>query len=112
MKLTFMRSKGTNLVSQNPYLQKTVAIRNLKNLTEEVLRLCAEKGQDLNGLKQLFKKMDRNGNGSVDPIEFKYSMRDFGLDLSEIEVSQLVKHFDANHDGKISVEEFINAIQA
>ena len=51
------------------------------------MKLCEEKGQDLDGLKQLFKKFDRNGNGFIDPIEFKYGMRDFGLDLSEIEVS-------------------------
>jgi hypothetical protein len=31
--------------------------------------------------------MDRDGSGLVDPAEFKYAMRDFGLELSEIEVT-------------------------
>jgi hypothetical protein len=31
--------------------------------------------------------MDRDCSGAIDPAEFKYGMRDFGLDLSEIEVS-------------------------
>lgn len=32
MKLTFMRSKGTNLVTQNPYMEKNIPIRNFKSL--------------------------------------------------------------------------------
>lgn len=59
----------------------------------------------------MFKGMDRNGNGSLDPVEFKYAMRDYGLGLSEIEVTQIVKHFDTNQDGKLSFDEFLCAIR-
>ena len=31
--------------------------------------------------------MDRNGNGFVEPIEFKYCMRIWGADFTEEEVS-------------------------
>jgi len=59
----------------------------------------------------MFRAMDRNGNGSLDPVEFKYAMRDYGIKLSEIEVSQIVKHFDTNKDGKLSFDEFLRAIR-
>ena len=54
--------------------------------------------------------MDRNRNGSLSPVEFKYAMRDYGLTLSEIEVTQIVKHFDTNKDGQLSFDEFLRAI--
>ena len=59
----------------------------------------------------MFKAMDRNGNGSLSPVEFKYAMRDYGLTLSEIEVTQIVKHFDSNKDGQLSFDEFLRAIR-
>ena len=55
--------------------------------------------------------MDRNRNGSLSPVEFKYAMRDYGLTLSEIEVTQIVKHFDTNKDGQLSFDEFLRAIR-
>ena len=55
--------------------------------------------------------MDNNGNGSLDPVEFKYGMRDFGIDLSEAELTALLKYFDSNNDGKLSFDEFLRAIR-
>jgi len=55
--------------------------------------------------------LDRNKNGSVDPVEFKYCMRVWGVDFTEEEITQIVKHFDTNKDGKITFEEFIGALQ-
>jgi len=55
--------------------------------------------------------MDRNGNGSLDPVEFKYAMRDYGVELSEIEITQIIKNFDTNRDGKLSFDEFIRAMR-
>lgn len=65
----------------------------------------------LRGLRILFRAMDRNRNNSLEPMEFKYAMRDFGVDLSEVEVSQILKYFDTNRDGKLSFDEFLRAIR-
>ena len=59
----------------------------------------------------MFKAMDRYGNGSLSPVELKYAMRDYGLTLSEIEVTQIVKHFDFNKNGQLSFDEFLRAIR-
>ena len=50
--------------------------------------MCKKRSANgLRGLRRMFKAMDRNGNGSLSPVEFKYAMRDYGLNLSEIEVT-------------------------
>ena len=59
----------------------------------------------------MFRAMDRNRNGSLSPVEFKYAMRDYGMNFSEIEVTQIVKHFDTNKDGMLSFDEFLRAIR-
>lgn len=59
----------------------------------------------------MFKAIDRNRNNSVDPIEFKYAMRDYGIPISDAEVTQIVKYFDTNKDGKISFDEFLRAVR-
>jgi Ca2+-binding EF-hand superfamily protein len=69
-------------------MQKPVAIRNFEDIKADTLKICSVRSSNgLRGLRILFKAMDRNKNGSVDPAEFKYAMRDFGLELSEIEVT-------------------------
>lgn len=59
----------------------------------------------------MFSVMDRNGNKSLSPVEFKYAMRDYGLPLNEAEITQILKHFDTNKDGQISFDEFLRAIR-
>ena len=59
----------------------------------------------------MFRAMDRNGNKTLDPIEFKYAMRDYGLPISDQEVTQIVKYFDTNRDGKISFDEFCEMVK-
>lgn len=77
-----------------------------------MLDCCAKRSANgIRGLRIMFRAMDRNRNGSLDPVEFKYAMRDYGIDLSEIEITQIVKNFDTNKDGKLSFDEFIRAIR-
>ena len=87
-------------------------ISNFEEIKKNVVDLCKKRSANgLRGLRRMFKVMDRNGNGSLSPVEFKYAMRDYGLSLSEIEVTQIVKHFDSNKDGQLSFNEFLRAIR-
>lgn len=87
-------------------------ISNFREIKEKVIALVRQRSANgLRGLRVMFKAMDRNGNGSLSPVEFKYAMRDYGLDLSELEVTQIVKHFDTNKDGQLSFDELLRAMQ-
>lgn len=84
----FTRTKGRDLNAGNPYVEKHVQISNFDEIKGYVIDLCRKNSSNgLRGLRILFKRFDRNGNGSLDPVEFKYAMRDYGLQLSELEVS-------------------------
>lgn len=85
---------------------------NFEAIKERILTLCRERsGNGLRGLKIMFKAIDRDRNKSVDPTEFKYAMRDYGIPISDDEVSAVVKYFDTNRDGKISFDEFLRAVR-
>ena len=108
----FSRTKGRDLNIRNPYMEKHTQISNFEEIRSQVIELCKKRSANgLRGLRRMFKAMDRNGNGSLSPVEFKYAMRDYGLSLSEIEVTQIVKHFDTNKDGQLSFDEFLRAIR-
>lgn len=93
-------------------MEKHVQISNFEEIKKSLIDLCRQRSANgLRGLRRMFKVMDRNGNGSLSPVEFKYAMRDYGLKLSEIEVTQIVKYFDTNKDGAISFDEFLRAIR-
>ena len=91
---------------------KKICIDNFAEIKQRILTLCRERsGNGIRGLKIMFKAIDRDRNNSVDPTEFKYAMRDYGIPITDDEVSAVVKYFDTNRDGKISFDEFLRAIR-
>merc|ERR1712166_1310309 len=64
----------------------------------------------LRSLRLMFKKFDKDGNGSLDPTEFKAAFASFGIHLVELEVAQCLKYFDKNGDGRLSFTEFLGAV--
>jgi len=59
-------------------------------------------GLGLRALRVALKRLDKNNNGIVDPIEFKYGLRNFGIELDEDECAHLLKNLDLDRTGKIS----------
>jgi Ca2+-binding EF-hand superfamily protein len=93
-------------------MEKHYQISNFEEIKAKVVNMCRTRSSNgLRGLRILFRAMDRNRNNSLEPMEFKYAMRDFGVDLSEVEISQILKYFDTNKDGKLSFDEFLRAIR-
>ena len=57
-------------------------MRNFKEIRQQVIDLARKRsGNGIAGLRVMFRAMDRNRNKTLDPVEFKYAMRDYGLDL-------------------------------
>lgn len=106
------RTIGRDLNIRNPYMEKHYQISNFEEIKAKVINMCRTRSSNgLRGLRILFRAMDRNRNNSLEPMEFKYAMRDFGVELSEVEISQVLKYFDTNRDGKLSFDEFLRAIR-
>jgi len=81
------RTIGRDLQANNPYMTRYNQLSNFEELQEKIVSFCKTRSANgLRGLRIMFRAMDRNGNGSLDPVEFKYAMRDYGLGLSEVEV--------------------------
>jgi hypothetical protein len=97
----------------NPHLyQAEPEIEPFENLKERIITVCKQRSSNgIRGLAVMFRAMDRNGDKNIDPTEFKYGMRDYGIKISDMEVSAIVKYFDKDRNGKISLDEFMRAIR-
>lgn len=62
------------------------------------------------GMSRQFKIMDDNGSGTLDIMEFKKGMRDFGVDMEERDIENLFKSFDINGNGDIDYDEFVRVV--
>ena len=60
-----------------------------------------------NMMKHVFKAADQDGNGTLDPEEFKAFLKEMPLNLTKKETNALILSVDVNGDGLISYEEFL-----
>lgn len=68
-------------------------------------------GVGLRSLKVIFKRMDHNGNKTLDAGEFEQALAAFGLFPKKVELQALFKYYDINGDGSVGYEEFINGLR-
>ena len=47
----------------------------------------------------------------IDPIDFKFGVRNLGIEIGEDELKQLMKYFDTEGLGKISLNDVLHAIR-
>jgi len=60
----------------------------------------------------LIKNLDKNGDNLISFDEFTEGLKKMGVYLTDHEVHVLLRVFDHNKDGKISMEEFYNTLAA
>lgn len=56
------------------------------------------------------KVLDANNDGYVDLNEFETRLQTLNIFLSKQELHALLRRFDLNGDGKVSMEEFYNTL--
>lgn len=61
-------------------------------------------------LRQLFRLFDRDGNGFITAAELAHSMAKLGHALTVEELTGMIKEADTDGDGRISFQEFSQAI--
>merc|ERR1719473_2678521 len=74
--------------------------RKSKDLEAQATALMAGK------LETVFKTVDADGNGYLEPAELKVAFERAGLPASDEQIKQSIKALDTNNDGKIDMEEF------
>lgn len=62
-------------------------------------------------IKSAFEFFDKDKSGHIDIHELSYSMQKLGYELSFNEVSEILKRFDSDQNGQISLDEFIEFIE-
>jgi len=56
------------------------------------------------------KTLDPNNDGSVDVNEFSSALQRLNIFLTKHEEHSLLRRFDTNGDGRVSMEEFYNTL--
>lgn len=59
----------------------------------------------------MFRRMDRNKNGSLSKEEFGTGIIETGLNISNPEMAELFKLFDKGQDGNIDYNDFLIALR-
>lgn len=75
------------------------------------LAIQTKGGIGVRSLKHIFKRMDTNGNKSLDISEFEQALAAFGLFPKKVELQALMKFYDVNRDGSVSYEEFLTGLR-
>merc|ERR1719364_87925 len=80
----------------------------------EFLSLMASKLQDTDSVEEMretFAVFDRDKSGSVSASELKHVMNNLGEQVTIEEVEEMIKEADADGDGELSFDDFLQFIQ-
>lgn len=67
-------------------------------------------GDLIDEIKQIFHMLDKDGDGFITPAELERMMPLVNEDLSKEEIREMIQVADANGDGKVSLDEFVQLV--
>ncbi|KAK3445042.1 hypothetical protein EUGRSUZ_A00519 [Eucalyptus grandis] len=81
----------------------------MNRFKRKALRVIAEflSVEEVEGIKDMFKKMDVDDDGIISIEELKAGLRNFGSQLAESDVQMLIEAVDANGKGSLDYGEFL-----
>ena len=100
-------------LSKAPPDARRVAASALMKSSDEIVKKVRDKIIERGGihgirsLGRLLSTMDDNGDKKLSKEELRYGLRNYGIDLTPIELEQVVIYFDRNRDGTIDFDEFL-----
>jgi Ca2+-binding EF-hand superfamily protein len=92
---------------------KESTVNNFGDIANRFIVACKARSAAnvLRSMRCLFRSHDKNQDGLIDPVDFKYGVRNFGIEIGEDELKQLMKYFDTENLGKISLNDILHAIR-
>ena len=74
-------------------------------------KLASRGARGIAGLSRAFKRMDNNGNKTLDISEFSQALAEMGLNFQEPEKRQLFLFFDKDRSGSVSYDELLVSLR-
>ncbi|KAF0714371.1 Aste57867_3902 [Aphanomyces stellatus] len=86
---------------------------NHKDVLDRVKQALLDRGgsHGIHGISRMMRIMDNSGDKRLNKDEFRYGLRDFGVDCNEVDLDCLMSAFDRDGDGFISFDEFLLALR-
>lgn len=85
---SFRKTNGQNHTTTNPYAVKESTVNNFGDIANRFIVACKARSA-ANGLRSarvLFRSLDKGQDGLIDPIDFKYGVRNLGIEIGEDEL--------------------------
>ena len=60
--------------------------------------------------REAFEKLDKDGSGQLEARELKIALRHLHMNLNDTQVAAVMDHIDTDHDGHISIDEFLRQV--
>ena len=110
----FRKTQGTDLNIKNPYVTTQLSVSNFSEIAKRVVTASRfqSAANGLRALRVFLKRVDHKNDGLIHPTDFKFSLKAWGCEITEEEMACLLKYFDTQHTGMISVDQFLHAISS
>ena len=79
-------------------------------LTRLLLGLGTKWDEDEIDLKRVFRKVDRDGSGTIERKELRKAAEKIGLSITDNDSRRIIARYDTNGDGRMQYREFVSFI--
>jgi Ca2+-binding EF-hand superfamily protein len=111
------RFRTENTLTQNSGVPKEFKAKTIRNLpgvplaVERVREKVNKRGKGIRGLARTMRIFDNDGSGKLSRDEFKFGLRDYGVEMSEADIDNVIKYFDRDGDGSLDYNELLRGIR-